>query len=216
MKIVKYIIITCMLFCVAAYSEDKPGAPEGKKNDKRKSEERAKPVMVPTEFYKLLKLAHMKFRLPADFDSVEVDVEKCRDVNYCHALKHRTKKLEVRYVIIPYHSRLEKSEEVIEGSDVAYKISSSSIITAIAGNESNVIKTVEFRPADVKEEFNADWGASSVVRPESGFGSGYKLAVITSLYRDFRGEAYIIFLFDSYKDVTAEYNSAFYSLLYTQ
>jgi len=106
--------------------------------------------------------------------------------------------------------------KVVPGSDSTYRVSAYSIAAGIAGYESNILKTVEFNSEDVKKEFHADWGTSSVMKPDSGFGDGYKFAVITSLYRSGRGEAYIIFLFDNYKEISKEYDEAFYSLMYAE
>lgn len=215
---VKYITVFCIMSVMAVYGNDadRSSAGDSDKKEQLTVGSNVKQVKVPTEFYKLLKLTDMKFTMPADFQSVEVDIEKCEDVNYCHALKHRTKKLEVRYVIIPYRPAVKTEKKVMVGSDLTYRISSSTIISNIAGDDSNILKTVEFKPEDVKDDFNADWGASTVMNTESKFGEGYKLVVVTSLYRSKKGEAYIIFLFDNYRDIMKEYNDAFYSLMYLE
>jgi len=184
--------------------------------EKTPGEDKFKNAPLPLEFTKLLKLSGMTFTMPDGFIPAEVDMDKCEDVNYFHAVRHPEKKIEVRYIIIPYRAAVRTEARVIPGSDSIYRFSASAIAVSIAGYESNILKTIEFNPEDVKEEFHADWGSSSVMNPESKFGEGYKLAVVTSLYRSGKGEAYIVFLFDNYRDVSKEYNAAFYSLMFSE
>lgn len=238
MKLIYKGIIVVMLVCAAAYADDAGKSASGdnvkkdeiqngdsSKKDREKSGDNIKNdtagdtaagAGLPAEFAKLLKLTGMSFTMPADFTAVEVDILKCQDVNYFHAIKHREKKLEVRYVIIPFRQPVKSETKIMPGSDSIYRISANTIAANIAGDESNILKTVEFKTEDVKNEFHADWGTTSVMKPDSGFGDGYKFAVITSLYRSGRGEAYIIFLFDNYKDISREYDEAFYTLMYIE
>lgn len=237
---VKYLITAFILLCIAVYADDKEKSPSGdttgkdqltaddktgdktdqSDNDKLKGDaavnDKQADLKLPDEFSKLLKLTGMTFVMPDGFAAAEVDVLKCEDVNYFYAIKHSKKKLEVRYVIIPYRQAVKTESKSIPGSDSTYRVSAYTIASNIAGNEANILKTVEFNPQDVMTEFRAEWGASTVIKPESGFGDGYKMVVITSLYRSGRGEAYIIFLFDNYKEVKKEYDEAFYSLVFTE
>lgn len=168
-----------------------------------------------SEFNEKMKGLNLEFIMPAGFVPFTVDLKKCEDVKYYHAIKHKVKKLEVRYSMFPYEKAVNEKDHMKIGSDELYKMFTYTVIANIAGEDRNILKTLEFEKGSVRQEFNADWGFTCIVRPASEFGSGYKLALITSLYKSGSGYAYIIFLFDDFKDIQKEYLSAFYSFRFT-
>ncbi len=163
------------------------------------------------EFNKELRAVRAVFTMPSDFVPVEIDLKKCEDVNYYYAIKHSKKKLEIRYSLYPYEKAVKEKDHVEIGSDAMYKEFTFTVLVNIAGEDKNILKSVEFDKAAVKQEFNADWGSTSIVKPGTGFGEGYKYVMITSLYKSGSGYVYVTFLFDDYKEIQGEFLLAFHS-----
>ncbi len=164
------------------------------------------------EFNRQLESNGLIFVIPADFIPWEIDKNKCEDVNYYYAIKHKSKKLEIRYSAYPFIKAVKEPNHVELGSDGTYKMFTLTVLLNIAGDEKNLLGSAEFDRDAVKDEFNADWGSSYLVKPESNFGKGYKLAMIIALYKNGSGHGYSTFLFDDYKEVQPEIMAAFHSM----
>lgn len=172
----------------------------------------AKPDKVLEEFNRQLQANNLVFSMPADFIQVKIDPVKCEDVNYYYAVKHKNKKLEIRYSTFPYEKAIKEPGHVQIGSDDSYEVFTTVVIENIAGDERNIIESAQFDKDAVKAEFGADWGSTTLVKAGSGFGDGYKYAMIISLYKSGSGYAYITYLFDDVNEIMNEFNQAFYSL----
>lgn len=164
------------------------------------------------EFNRQLESNGLIFENPEDFTPWEIDKNKCGDVNYYYAIKHKSKKLEVRYSAFPFIKAVKEPNHVELGSNSTYKMFTLTVLLNMAGDEKNLLGSAEFDTEAVKDEFNADWGSSYLVKPESNFGKGYKLAMIIALYKSGSGYGYSTFLFDDYKEVQPEIMAAFHSM----
>jgi hypothetical protein len=170
------------------------------------------------DFQSTLTESKMKFAQPADFDPVPVKAN--RHVLYQYALKHRVKKLEIRYSIWPLGKRLAEFRKtpkepgtVMLDPNSAYQTFSMALAMNIASN-GRLLSNAEFRPEDAAREFGAGWGGSTFVECPSGFGEGYRYAMILALHKDDAADAYIIYLFDDAKEVQQEMMAVFYCLQY--
>jgi hypothetical protein len=171
---------------------------------------------VKNDFQPMLAESKMKFAQPADFDPVPVKPN--RHVLYQYALKHRAKKLEIRYSLWPLEKRLaefrktpKESGTVMLDPNTAYQTFTTALAMNIAGN-GRLLSKAEFKPENAAREFNAGWGSSTFVECGSGFGEGYRYAIIVALHKDDAADAYIIYLFDDGKEVQQEMMAAFYAL----
>jgi hypothetical protein len=145
---------------------------------------------IPTEFSKLLESTNMQFTVPPGFDIVPVRTNE--DVVYNIALKSKTKKLEIRYRIIPIREVNDKSgqqrNQVYLGMFLAMGMN-------VSGGTTPEYQM--YPEGSVREEFGADAGATSVVSCDSDFGKGYAKCLISVIHRDDIGDAYVFYLFDA-------------------
>ena len=160
----------------------------------------------------------MIFVMPKNF--TPVPVIQNRHVRYDFAIKHDQKKLEIRYALFSLKKRIleyEKSKNnpnlVMTDPNKGYTAFTYATCLNISGGQPfKGIRT--FKPADVKKEFNADWGATIFIEPKSEFGKGYKYILAVSLHKDSISDAFIFYLFDDIKQIDTEMQKAFYALTY--
>jgi hypothetical protein len=167
------------------------------------------------EFKKEMQSVGVEFKMPKEFLPVEFDPEKCEDVKYYYAIKHKIKKLEIRFSLYPYVKSVKEPNQVIIGSDNSYKAFTFVVLVNIAGEDKNILKSTEFFKDAVKKEFNADWGSSFMIKPESKFGKNYKTAMVVSLYKSGYGYIYVTYLFDDFKEIYPEFMASFHSIRFT-
>lgn len=168
-------------------------------------------------FTKILDGHRMIFQMPDNY--TETEVKKNEDVSYEFAVKSKKNKLEIRYAVFSLIQDVKEYQEwknsknkngVTLDPNTIYEMFSFTVAANIAGSES--FKKTVFDSESVKNEFNADWGASYLVECKSEFGKGYKYALITALHKDDVANAYIIFLFDDFDVAQSEIKTAFYSM----
>ena len=58
-------------------------------------------------------------------------------------------------------------------------------------------KIQEFDRNAVKNEFNADWGATTFVNLNSGFGKGFKYCMIVAIHKKDIADAYYFYMADT-------------------
>jgi hypothetical protein len=166
-------------------------------------------------FQKALKENNMIFSMPEGFSPVPV-IEN-EDVSYLYAIKNNNVKLEVRYCIFSLKARIKEYQDFkkkkkgeMADPNTAFDMFTSVLVMNIAGSEQ--YNSMPFDEANVKAEFNADKGGSYTVECQSGFGEGYKSAMIVALHKDNVSDAYMVFLFDDVNDVMTDIMGAFYSM----
>ncbi len=168
-------------------------------------------------FPQILKEHSMIFTMPKEFK--QIPVKENDDVLYQHAIKSKKNKLEIRYSVFSLKQRIKEYEEwknsknrngVMTDPNIGYTVFTRVVVENIAGSEN--FKETLFNQKNVKDEFNADWGGTYLVEPKSGYGEGYKYALITALHKDNIADAYIVYLFDDYRTVQSEILKEFYSM----
>jgi hypothetical protein len=145
-------------------------------------------------FNKKLDSIGLQFIIPDGFQPSPVFDSD--DVVFYYAIRYIKKKTEIRYSIFPYEPSIKEPNKVQIGSDNYHKAFTYTVVVNIAGDEKN-IKTFKHMHDDIaKKGFNADYGYIAIVKPESGFGKGYKNAMIVGLYKSGFGFSYHTILFD--------------------
>jgi hypothetical protein len=87
------------------------------------------------------------------------------------------------------------------------------VVENIVGGENyNAYKRSAFHSLGVRNEFNADIGATYAAETKSGFSKGYKYVIIIAIHKVNVADAYTIFLCDNYNDIINEFLEAFHSM----
>ncbi|MDR1516730.1 MAG: hypothetical protein LBS52_01295 [Dysgonamonadaceae bacterium] len=173
---------------------------------------------LPETFTDLLNRANLTFQQTAGFEEVKTIENK--QMNYEYAIKHLQKNFEIRYAIRPLDERIQQYEEREKNKkegDVnfhpnqLYLGTLQAIIFNISGGKFSAnIQT--FDKQAVKEEFNADWGAMTMVEVGKEFGQEYKYCMVVAIHKDDFADAYFFYLSDTKDGFEELLTSAFHSL----
>lgn len=172
---------------------------------------------LPKTFTKLLDRGKMTFSKPNGF--IEVPTIENDQMNYEYALKYPDKNFEVRYAIRPLDIAMKeykksiknkKEGELILHPNKYYSPSLQATVLNISGGQLPTI--TQFDKHAVKNEFNADWGATTFVTVGEEFGQSYKYSVVVAIHKDDIADAYIFFLSDTKVDFDKNMQTAFHSL----
>lgn len=178
------------------------------------------PYELPEGFVALLKRSKLNFTKPAVL--VKTDPIENMQMNYEFALKHPRKNFEVRFAIRPMDSSLALYQrEVKKGSVMVHPnkwtetVFMATMMNIAIGGESsgNMPNITAFNSAAVKNEFNADWGATCYTQlgPEFG-GKVYKHCIAFTIHKDNLGDAYVFFIADE-KNTILDYMKDCFHLL---
>ncbi len=172
----------------------------------------------PLNFKEFADKQKLSFVMPKDFRTVPVVFN--HDVRYDFAIRHVKKKLEIRYAIFSltkqidaYKKSLKDPKTVMTDPNKRYTSFTWAACMNISGGKP--FKAVRaFKPADVRKEFNANWGATILIESKSEFARGYRYVLVVTLHRDSVADAFIFYLFDDIKKINKEMTKAFYALKY--
>jgi hypothetical protein len=169
-----------------------------------------------SDFEESLKSLGLVFNPPKDYQVVPP--KENRDVKYDYALRHPTKKYEVRYALhlLP-KGALEKYQEWSKKKDKGGTIKTDPNLLprfefqAVAQNIAG-----EDRPVSVQQlkeaEFGADAEQLTLTQTASEFAGDFKYCAIIGIQKKDWGQVYIFHLFDDFNDVKEEMNAAYFSL----
>ncbi len=145
----------------------------------------------------------MSFVFPRGFTAVPVVANG--DVAYDYAVRSLTRKLEIRYRVIPAQEKGQPIPLELMVITMGLNISHGKRITP-----------AEYAAADVRAEFHADTGWTGVVTLDSDFGKGYQWCLMSAIEKLGRGRAFVFFLYDNPDDLTEVFgtNDAFHSLTF--
>lgn len=147
---------------------------------------------------KLLK-AKMTFEMPKGFQETAIIANN--QMNYEYAIKHIEKNFEVRFALRPlddllkaYHEKEsnKKPGEVNVNPNKFYQ--GSFVATAMNISGGKMPKGSPFPQEAVKAEFNADWGAMTIVEAGKEFGQEYKYCMLVAIHKDNIADAYYFYL----------------------
>ncbi len=143
----------------------------------------------------------MTFMPPPGY--IEVPVVKNSQMHYEYAIKDTSRNFEIRYAINPLDSvfiqfnAMQKNQEsggtvMMIGPNKLYY----GAFVSTMGNISNGTRhQIRVFPTDaVKNEFNADWGASGFCEVAGDFGKGYKYCSAVAIHKDSLADAYYFYL----------------------
>lgn len=171
---------------------------------------------LPKKFTDLLDRAAMTFNQPNEFSEIQ-PIEN-EQMNYEYAVINTGKDFEVRYAIRPLDERIKNfnEQEKKKPDDAAihpnkmYQSVFQVIIFNVSGGKLSKIGT--FDPQAVKKEFNADWGAFTMVEAGKEFGQNYKYCFLVTIHKDDIGDAYIFYLSNTTEGITKNMQASFHSL----
>ncbi|AYV57798.1 hypothetical protein EFP84_19405 [Leptospira kmetyi] len=159
-------------------------------------------------FEKILKDYKFQFSFGKDFKSTKV--KENPNLYYDYAIKHKSKKLEIRYFIgLPAPK--------IDGIDFEKtELYKQQALTTAA----NVCQCMDrIRTNDLSIDtvalFNAEWGANFYVEATSEFGRGFKYSIVTAVHKKDLPDLYTIFLFDDFDSVKSEIQEAALNLKFS-
>ncbi|PJZ66572.1 hypothetical protein CH371_00185 [Leptospira wolffii] len=159
------------------------------------------------KFEKILADYNIEFEHSKNFQPVKV--KENPNLHYDYAIRHKTKKLEIRYFIgLPAPK--------VEGVDFeAIELYKKQALTTAA----NVCQCMDkIQSKELTEEFvkiqNADWGANFFVDATSDFGKGFKYSIITAIHKKKSPDLYTIYLYDDYESVREAIGDSLFNLRY--
>jgi len=162
-------------------------------------------VHLPAFVVRALQETEATFVIPDGFHMVPV--RENPDVRYDFAISSEEVKLEIRFLLRPLNKDI---EEFIQRSSSGPhpNIYHEALLLTMCLNLSGgtICEPVPFNPGEVKAEFNADAGFTTLVDLNSVFGRGFRRAVINVLHRDNVGDLYVFYLFD---DISSVYSHLF-------
>ena len=167
---------------------------------------------LPKTFTDLLDQGNMTFENPIGLDAIKI-IENDQ-MNYDYAVKYPTKNFEVRYAIRPLKTLLKDYKDKGTGGNVHPNNLYSTLFQTTALNISGgQFPEINIYDKDaVKEEFNADWGASAFVQTVKEFGQNYKYCMIVGIHKDNFADAYIFYLSDNTEDFEKLAGPVFHAL----
>lgn len=174
-------------------------------------------------FQEKLLEAKMNFEMPKDFK--EVPIISNMQMNYDYAIKHVEKNFEVRFALRPLNNMLktylekEKNKqpgEINMSPNKLYQGSFLAIIMNVSGimdiSGGKMPKISAFPPQAIKAEFNADWGAITMVEAGKEFGQDYKYCFMVAIHKDNITDAYYFYLANDQQTLKEQMQPVFHSL----
>ncbi|MFT6923446.1 MAG: hypothetical protein ACJA1C_002459 [Crocinitomicaceae bacterium] len=149
-------------------------------------------------FEDLLEWNMMEFTAPEGL--IEILPIENRQMNYEKAFKHPTKRFEVRYAI--------------RNQDIGfYQQIFEMTVLNISGGQ--LPEYSPFGTEAVKEEFNADAGATVMVQAGSEFGQDYKYCLLVYIYKKGVGDGYVFYMADDNALILEMMNPIFHALKFS-
>lgn len=169
------------------------------------------------DFKSLVENCEMNFAKPLEL--MESQVIDNDDMGYEFALKYANKDFEVRYSIRPI-TYLHYTNDTIKNQmesqrpfrNAQYEIIFKTVMLNLTGGvEYNY--TI-FDTSSVKNEFNADWGATTFLDLASNgeFGKGYKYCMIVAIHKKDIADAYYFYLSNTKEGFMDNVDPLFHSL----
>lgn len=161
-------------------------------------------IEYPATFQENLQLAKVDFYEPLENSFKNAPIRKNTIQNYDLAIKSRKENLEIRYVVLPIGST---------PSENFPPVSFTAKATTVADNDPE--KVMAFHPmeaTEVKNKFNADWGASAFFHPKAEF-STKRHCKMVALYAKGKANIYVFYLFD---DLSIDLEERFQHIRFTE
>lgn len=172
---------------------------------------------APTTFKDQLEKSGMTFEMPKGF--AETGIIANRQMNYEYAIKHNDKQFEVRFALRPLadliknYNELEKNKkpgDINLSPNKFYTAALQTTVLNISGGRMPQFN--QFPPQAVKAEFNAEWGATTIVEVGKEFGQNYKYCMIVAIHKDNLADAYYFYLSDKQETINELIEPVFHCL----
>lgn len=172
------------------------------------------------ETQEMLDRAQLTFTVPEMLQPAE-PIEN-RQMNWEFAYKHPEKKFEVRYAVRPMDTQLASYEEFQknkkEGDIMIHpnKLYTSMFDVTILNISGGMLpESTEFGKGAVKQEFNADWGATVLTEVGEEFGQGYTYALVVSIHKDNVADVYMFYMGDDPEVIMEQMDLIFHALKFS-
>jgi hypothetical protein len=147
---------------------------------------------LPPDFLERLDGMDVRFTPPLDSDYRE-SLDQVNDYLDSHyAMRSRRERMELRF-----HLRPERP------GDRYYQLphlAATSLAMNLGSNDDDAVTAVHRFSDDELRFYNADWARMYTFRPKRSYSKGYEQAQLIALYREGRGLAYTVLLFDDAPD----------------
>ena len=166
---------------------------------------------APYTFEQLLDDGGLVLERPAGFDTQTPEINEV--LSYEHALKHRHKKLAVRYAIRPIKMveiDYEDPHNAAPEPNHLFPMLFQSLISDFSRGGAS--PSNEYSASDARSKFNADWASIAVMDVTRDFSEEYDQMLLLALHKNNASDAYVMVLFDDYSAVKPEINAALDSL----
>lgn len=147
---------------------------------------------LPVEFVARLDSVDVQFTAPLDSDYREATLRSdCPYLPEHFALRSRRENLELRF-----HLRPERLDDLYYGRP---HLAATTVAMNLGSNDEDAVTAVHQFGDEELAIFNADWARMYTFRPKRSFSSRQQ-AQLVALYREGRGMAYTVLLFDDAPD----------------
>lgn len=173
--------------------------------------------ITQSQFDSLLLRSHLQFTLPENYTAILP--QNNRQMNWEAAFRHPELKFEIRIAVRPMDTAIANYEENMktkEAGDVFihpnkwYESVLQATILNISGGQ--LPEYAVFDEKDVKDEFNADWGATVMVPAGDEFAFGYAYCLLVTIHKHNTGDAYVFYMFDDPDLIGEELEEVFHLL----
>jgi hypothetical protein len=168
-------------------------------------------VMPDEAFIRELDDADLVFRETLLKDFAPAPIIENRHMNYELAASLDQPRLEIRYAIRTYDPSPREAE--VSPENMAEPMFTTTLLN-ITQQDSDILESAAFAPDSVKNEFNADWGASAVIIPKAEFSGGdFDRCMVVFIYKE-RAGAFMFYLYNSATQEAAMrgWDGVFYAL----
>ncbi|WP_116107555.1 hypothetical protein [Lewinella sp. IMCC34191] len=147
---------------------------------------------LPPDFLARLDSLDMRFNAPLDSDYREKTLrDENRWLEDHYTMSSRREKLEIRFHLVP-----EQKGDRYYGLP---HLAATTLAMNLGSNDEDAVTAVHSFGTEEMAIYNADWGRMYTFRPKRSF-SNKEQAQLIALYREGRGLAYTILLFDDAPD----------------
>lgn len=184
---------------------------------------------IPKKFAKLLEANGLEFRMPDSFNIVAT--HKNPDMYYDLAIKSKTRDIEIRYAIMPLNDLVDSFEKSKKDTTlkainpdagfakmVLWMDANNIADSVLPGYDSletdPMFKSItSFPVADLKHDFNANWGAFAILFPRKTFARGYKHCIIVAIHKNKTANAIMVYLYNKTEDTNSIFKNEVFDAL---
>jgi hypothetical protein len=172
-----------------------------------------------TDFKSLLNETGLNITIPAGF--IESKIIDNDDMGYEYAIKYPDRDFELRYSIRPIKYKQYANDTVRNEMESQRGFRNTQYVTILHTIILNITGGVDytvqaFDPQAVKNEFNANWGATTFVELNSDFGKGFKYCMIVTIHKKDVADAYYFYLSNTKEKFSENMEPLFHTLKFDE